>query len=230
MARINVPNSAFPQIAVMAELGRSIALLRPAIEGVDPARRSIDRISAEFSAKAKISKADARKIITQLRSLDTVRITLGFTAKEIFDALIESISESDNPDAKKIDLNKLKAAEREIVDVFSAEHPLGLVNKISRLRFDYANILYAANIITDVRPIFDDAALDVKALTVGYTLELEYTDGTERRQIFAALDAKDIAKLKAACERAQTKTLTIKEKFKGLSWPLLIAGEVTDDD
>ena len=40
-------------------------------------------------------------------------------------------------------------------------------------------------------------------MSIGYLLEIEYHDGTEHRRIFTALDAKDVAKLKSACERAR---------------------------
>jgi len=232
MARITVPASQFPALAVLAEHSASLPVLRGAAESIDQERRTVDAIARAFAGRTKIPLGDAKHIITQLRSLDGVRTTLGLSPKELFDALIEDLTEkaAASPEAKKIDLDKLRAAEKEIEAIFSADHPLGLVNKLNRLRYDYANVLINANILTDVRPIFDDAARDIKSLSVGYVLQIEYWDSTDRRQIFAALDAKDIAKLKSLCERAQTKTLTLQEKMKNLPWPLLVAGELTDDD
>lgn len=83
--------------------------------------------------------------------------------------------------------------------------------------------------MTDIRPVFDDTAREIQVMSVSHTLELEYYDGTERRHIYMAIDAKDVAALKSACERAETKTVTLKEKLKSVPWPLLISGDVDDD-
>lgn len=229
MARVSVPQNAIPALVLIAEHGRSLGSLRQIVESIDPTRRSTEEMAKAFAEKAKISQGDARKIITQLMALDQVRTTLGITSKELFEGVVANLKEVNYPDAKRVDLEKLQAAEKDIEAIFSTDHPLGLANKITRLRFEQPNILLGLNIFADVRPVFDDSGRDIKALNVGYMLELEYSDGTDRRQIFAALDAKDIARLKAECERAQTKTLTLKEKFKSVPWPTLVVGELDDE-
>ena len=116
-----------------------------------------------------------------------------------------------------------------ILETLSPDNPISLVQKVARLRYEHQNILYTAKILTDIRPVFDESARELKLMTVGYMLEIEYNDGTDKRQLFAALDALDVANLKAECERAQTKTVTLREGLKPLSLPIFVSGDVEDE-
>jgi hypothetical protein len=227
--RVSVPPSLIPQLALIAEHGDKLHFLREVTDALDPTERTTARIAREFATKAKIAVGDARKIITQIMSLNLLSSTIGSTPAEVYDSVTENLVEEHSRDAKIIDLEKWKAAKASIEELLFPEHPLALVQKTTRLRYEHQNILNLANILTDIRPIFDGAAREIQLMSVGYQLEIQYFDGTQRRHIFTALDAKDVAKLKSACERAETKTATLKEKLKGLPWPVLVSGDIDDD-
>jgi hypothetical protein len=227
--RISVPPSIVPQLALIAEQGDKLHFLKSITDALDPAERTTTRIAKIFAVKAKISISDARKIITQIMSLNLLGSSMGSSPAAIFDNVTESLADAHARDSKIVNLDKWKAAKASLEELLSPAHPLGLVQKTTRLRYEHQNILHRISILTDVRPVFDDTARVIQLMSVGYVLEIEYHDGTDRRQTFFALDAEDVTALKSACERAETKTATLKEKLKGLPWPVLISGDIDDD-
>ena len=72
-----------------------------------------------------------------------------------------------------------------------------------------------ASIITDVRPVFNDAATEIDELVITHMLSVDYTDGTQHKTVLTlAMDQEDVAQLQAQCERAAQKVLTLKNGFK----------------
>lgn len=195
------------------------------MEQIEPAVRLPSTIAKEFSLKAGISNPTAREIITQVLALHQLRIALKISPADLFDSMTESLEEYLPSD----DWKAWKDNREIILETLSPDNPISLVQKVARLRYEHQNILYTAKILTDIRPVFDESARELKLMTVGYMLEIEYNDGTDKRQLFAALDALDVANLKAECERAQTKTVTLREGLKPLSLPIFVSGDVEDE-
>jgi hypothetical protein len=224
--RISVPPGVLPHLALIAEQGDKLHLLDGITAALKPVELTTDRIAREFAAKANISVSDARRLLTTIMSLNLLGATTGASPDAIYDDVTASLADGNS---KLVDIDKWKAARAAIVKTLSPTHPLGLVQKTTRLRYEHQNILHRVKILTDVRPVFDNTAREIQLMSVGYVLEIEFNDGTDRRQTFYALDVEDIATLKAECERAQTKTATLKEKLKTLPWPVLISGEADDE-
>jgi hypothetical protein len=224
--RISVPAGVLPQLALIAEQGDNLHLLNEITAAMSPTERTTGRIARAFAARANISVGDARKLLTTIMSLNMLGGTIGASPDEIYNDVTKNLIDNDT---KVVDIDKWKAAKKAIVEALSPAHPLGLVQKTTRLRYEHQNILHRVKILTDVRPVFDETAREIQLMSIGYVLEVEYYDGTNRRQAFYALDVEDVATLKADCERAQTKTATLTEKLKVLPWPVLISGEVDDD-
>lgn len=76
------------------------------------------------------------------------------------------------------------------------------------------HILSEVRILTDVRPIFDDVDNPPPSALVTHTLKLEYFDSGEARQMFFALDEKDLRKLSGVADRALKKQARVIEVLR----------------
>ena len=89
--------------------------------------------------------------------------------------------------------------------------------KSLELLYDYANLVQSSNVITDVRPVFDDEADNVIGAIVSFTLRLSYQNGTSSNSLSLAIDAEDVRKLEEQCRRALKKAETARIQFSGPS-------------
>ena len=182
-----------------------------------------------FATKAELSAADAQKIVTQMLALHGLRTTLGLTADDFYEKLTESLLADTSEEWQAKNLGNWRKSKNNLVDAFSPNHPFHIIEKRTRLTYEHQNVMYDAGIVTDVRPVFDDTGLNIEQLSIHHVISIEYFNGTQRNQLFAALDSADVARLKKACERAQTKEATLKKKLKGFNGPVVTAGEVDDE-
>jgi hypothetical protein len=230
MARkLAIPEKFRAPIALLARHADKVPMLAGVIEGMRPADRVPSKIAKQFSEGAAIPVTEARQIVNQLMAFHQLQSTVGMTPTEMYDEVLESLTLDASEEWKKDHLENFKKARRIIEEAASPSHPLYLVQKAMRLRYEHQNILYDSNVLVDVRPVFDIQGRELKQMTLGFKLEIEYNDGTERRHLFAALDALDIAKLKASCERAQTKTVTLTKALAAVNVPILVPGEMDDE-
>ena len=78
------------------------------------------------------------------------------------------------------------------------------------LSYDYANLFQNAKVLTDIRPIFDNDASEIKGATISFTLRLYYDNLEGSKNISIALDAKDVTALMETCSRAIKKAESAK--------------------
>jgi hypothetical protein len=89
--------------------------------------------------------------------------------------------------------------------------------KSLELLYDYANFVQSSNVITDVRPVFDDEAEHVIGAIISFTLRLSYQNGNSVHSLSVAMDAEDVGKLQNQCRRALKKAETARTHFSGPS-------------
>jgi hypothetical protein len=228
--RISIPPRLHSVIALIADHANQLSLLPEAISGIDPGKRSPERIASAFASKAGLSRADANSIITQLLALQNLRSDSSLTPPQLFDALTQSLERDAPPAWQTKYLDKWKQAREAVEKAVDSTNLLNIVYKTSRLIYEHQHVFYDASIITDIRPVFDDSARTVNQLTISHVLEIEFSeDGRTARKFYVALDAVDVAKLKRACERAEAKTVTLKETLKSLMLPVIAPGEIEDE-
>lgn len=103
--------------------------------------------------------------------------------------------------------------------------------KALNLSTDFQQVFAAANVITDVRPVFDGDRAAIAGAIVTQTLRLKYLDdGAQRseRELSLALDIEDIDKLIDELEKARKKAECAKEGFgKKTGADIFVVGEET---
>jgi hypothetical protein len=78
--------------------------------------------------------------------------------------------------------------------------------KALSLGYDYVNIFLDGNIITDIRPVFDEARKEIFGAIVAQTLRIQFRSRSGYSDFSIALDNEDVAELRDACEVALEKS------------------------
>jgi hypothetical protein len=91
---------------------------------------------------------------------------------------------------------------------------LRLRAKAVDLQVDHALGFQNARVFTDVRPVFaNDAPTEVAGILVFHTLKITYFEDEDTREFFISLDDRDLAVLRGALDRAETKANTLRQLF-----------------
>ena len=103
----------------------------------------------------------------------------------------------------------------DILETIDEDHALLIAIKANRLAYTHQNLLVRSQLLTDIRPVFDSTAEELRELVVTHTLFITYSDDSQTpRMISFAVDADDIAHLLSECQRAATKTKTVKNALR----------------
>jgi hypothetical protein len=98
------------------------------------------------------------------------------------------------------------------------------------LVYDYANLLRRTRVLTDIRPLFNNAADQIEGAVVSYTLRLRYDSADGEHELSIALDESDIRILADQCDRALTKATTARAMLvEKCNLSVIVSGEVNDD-
>lgn len=222
---LTIPARAFPQLADIATHAKVLPELSAVCSRPKPTTDP-SSIAGRFAARCDLSPEVAANIVDGLLDLQAVRDAHKVGPEELFEALTARLERQAEKPWLDAHLKAWKGARAAIIDALHVDHALTRVNKTIELAYAHQYVLADARIITDLRPVFDTGGTKLQAAVISHVLMLDYADGTESgNRIHIALDAADISKLKALCERAEKKASALRGALKGEPWPVLVAGE-----
>ncbi len=105
--------------------------------------------------------------------------------------------------------------------LFTLKSSLGILSKAYRLAREHAHAFCTADIVSDLRPVFDDVDESPVAATVIHTLRLAYHEGIDLKELYVALDADDLRQLSSALDRALKKDSSLSTFANNAGLPLL---------
>jgi len=170
---------------------------------------------------------DLYEVAIALSGLSNARSNTEFNSKAFVDHMTKSLPR-ENSDFWNADVNN-DIWERHSNEITSAldsltdDHPLLVSSKANSLANTHQNLLMSSRLITDVRPVFNEAGTTILEMVITHTLALQVNDEhSERLLITIGLDSADISELKSQCERAERKARIVAEKLAHLNavvWP-----------
>ncbi len=161
----------------------------------------------------------SRALCAQLVSLATFRRVQKIDASELIDLLFSGMEKAEFSSEM---MEWFENARQSFEGLLKCE-AVKLPSKALHLSTDFQQLFAAANIVTDVRPVFDEDRKSVAGAIVVQTLRIRFVEsgGTDvQKEMSLALDSDDIDKLIAELEKAKQKAECAKERFS----------ENTDDD
>ena len=112
------------------------------------------------------------------------------------------------------DLRSHRAEIEKVSKEFASNNPIAISFKAQKLAYLHERILRDAEIITDLRPVFDDSGKNILEVMVAHTLVVTTTNSGRTERVHFAMDAGDVLQLRKACERAVEKARAIQSTFE----------------
>ena len=133
-------------------------------------------------------------------------------AVELIDRLLEMQAPGE---WKEKHLNAWKKCSSQLGDLLEAvddDHPLLIAFKAQDLAYTHQNILVSSKLVTDIRPVFNSSREQLRALVITHTLFIRYSDANQMPCVASfTVDSADVADLLSECQRAATKTKTVRD-------------------
>jgi len=192
------------------------------------AQPGIYQITENVAQKTGIELSTVRQAIFPLLSIYQTQLRLKAAPEQTIKAFTDAFDRNATDSQGRADFaawQKAQSAITKALATLGPDHPLVISQKAAKVVFAHEHILTTAQILTDVRPVFNSAADQIKQMIITHVLSVSYSDGTSERQIQFALDAVDLAELKKACQRAEQKARTVKDALKAMPWNTLIFRE-----
>jgi hypothetical protein len=221
-------NRPFPE-SVQRDIG---AVIKNADKLVDILEESTDQqpgfspasLFATISDKLGLTFPEVSRAFSAIENLSSLRSESVGT-----DAVIALIQRRVNKELVEA-LVKNKDNLKRVIELYSQSHPVAISIKAEKLSYLHERLYQDAEIITDIRPIFNADGTVVVEMVVTNSLVLSfYTYGSGTERMHFAMDASDVRRLTSICERAARKADALKTTFGGMPWPLKILNDSDDN-
>jgi len=219
--RIKLSVKALEEIACIAQ---NTSLIQPFSEILAKQGFSTKVSEALAQATSKLQpKSDVlREILNAFISLHSLRFDLHAEPDALYDAICVGLREQAPEEWKRAYEKSWREGRSEILNGLSDSSGYALVAKKIRLTYSHQNILMKAEVISDIRPVFNPSGSNISGYVLTHMLMLDYFDGQEPQRIHVAIDALDIENIKRAFIRAEEKTKTVAKEFKAANLNLSI--------
>lgn len=183
--------------------------------------------SAHVEAEAKLESGSVYPILSVFVGLHQVCEAAEVEPVELLDAITKSLADKGEPwtEEKIGKWNSCKEVTASALSELTEDSPLKLSAKAGFLTYDRPNILHRTRILTDVRPVFDQAAESIKGMVVTHSLSIGYSEASGLREAYYTLDAEDLRTLLEQCERAVRKANVLADALSEMSWRTMIIPE-----
>jgi len=217
------------------DLARFVKRPSQQIESVISKALEIERTSGISAFVQRIARElefdvpDVGNIISILRNLKRVEEYSGLHGEKLLRSL-SSVLELRGWDEDQLKAyNELLPTIERALEQLSPDSGLMVSAKTTSLAYERQNVLHKSRILTDLRPVFNESASEIKDMILTHSLVLYYSDGAKQPQeLHLTLDWQDIAQLREACDRADLKSERILELMKNNPWPTIKYPEIPD--
>ena len=215
---ITVPRSAYPALAILVENLPRLDALGECILRADN-ELDVAKTASCLARELSMTDKDASGLLQALISLHSVRRGLEVSGEDFVELVTAALESGSEADWKAKHLDGWREGSPQLRALLDESHPSALLQKAVELTYAHQNVLQGVELITDIRPIFDEARSSVLATIVTHSLVVEYQQGSQRpERIHFALDDDDLATLKSLCERAEQKRSALRKTLAGIEW------------
>lgn len=222
MARIKIPGQFIKGTKLLALLNEeSFEEVLSALRSVSPKmyRQELSKILKPLIKSINVD--DVSEISYSAFGLHLGRVSSKLSIDDFVENVVSDLLE-DTSGPKLSESQRIETRNRlsKILSVRS----LSIGAKAQRLLFEHEKNLTGARIVTDLRPVFGDKVADgPAALIIIHELKLSYLEGSEIKDVFFAMDTKDLQVLMDVLERAKQKNETLKSLVTSANLPCIQA-------
>jgi len=194
---------------------QSLLRVSPHIEAISKACSStrpgvtLSSLSERIGRELGVPEEDVFDSVVALWNLRQWQEGRDETEEEFIGTLTEAIEKQLAESWTNADLDKWKTVSKTVTNVLaslSPDHPISVSYKAQSLAYTHQNILMSARVITDVRPVFNEARDKILETVILHRLSVQYSSGHHEPSLIEfALDSQDLRMLREECERAEQK-------------------------
>ena len=184
------------------------------VNATDSSAASPHGFAYKVAETLELPKSVVNSVLIGLWRTKQYQTSLGVGPQEAVERIGNLLETKASGEWKKKYYDAWKKCSRQLGDLLQAvddDHPLLISMKAQELAYTHENLLVSSRLITDIRPVFDSSGEDLRELVVTHTLFLRYSDAKQDSCVASfALDSEDVANLLSECQRAVTKTKTVR--------------------
>lgn len=220
MSEITIPEGAYPAIQKLAHLGaEEFDSFLNALARAKPAATPslFEQHVAEHAPQ--INSSTIRLIVSELFSMSSAFEELTLSNEEMAQSIAEAAFDEQTEEFPITEADRNILTDR-LAKLFLLKPSLGLTSKALGLLTDAEHLFYAARILTDVRPIFNEEGETVEAAVILHNLVLHYGENDDHKDFCITLDTNDIKTLREVLDRADNKAKALESLMKrsGMSY------------
>jgi hypothetical protein len=210
MAALTIPKQFEQGIVKIINLPDEVATALVAALRASPQSLKPKALAASIAERVQgLSETEIQQLLPTLTSLYMARASLGISAQEFLESVVEAVATSHSAPANFTADTREKFKQRlaNLLDVES----FGVSVKAQEVLHEHQYALSRVRILTDIRPVFGNEKIESPlAAVLVHTMKITYLAEGEIREFFVAMDTSDIKMLKDALERAEKKAESIK--------------------
>jgi hypothetical protein len=201
---LSVPKGAADEIAMLVAHADRLAAILDATMKMEPATAA-STVLKPLSQETGIDGGVLRKLFNALQNLNVIATEL-----ESADAAFERLSDALDEKIAK-DWNQKKELILAALQRYSDNNPIAITIKAERLTYFHEKLYRDGEIITEVRPVYNEAGDSVIEMMILQSLVVTHSSATGLHRTHVAMDAADVLKLRKVCDRAIAKAKTLKQ-------------------
>ena len=215
-----LPESAYASVKALVGLDdlQFDELIR-LFEETPPVLDSEGFVDSVTSRVTSFSPDVARTVLTELITMVYTGSRNQMTSSELAAALSEAALDANSEKFPFTDQQK-SILESRLLRAF-ATRSLRVTGKAQSVVLDTDKRYLEARILTDLRPIFDDAADEIAAAAVIHNLRIRYSENNDVKDAYFSMSGADLTALTEAIERALTKEAGLSQLAQTSSIPKL---------
>jgi uncharacterized membrane-anchored protein YjiN (DUF445 family) len=209
MAEIRIPKSQEVNFEILfswekTRLTKLLELLKTAEAGLSP-----EKVSEKYHEAIDVSQTDLEKVMSVIYNITRIKSVSEHSSEKIADDFVYALSKTGN---EKFAKDKIKDY---LLEILKPNNFIFLTITTANVVGERDKILKNADILTDVRPIFEKE--QIKGFTVIHTLKLEVFDNAQNDdvEIYLAMDKSDMEKLEKLIQQAKAREASTKSSISG---------------
>jgi hypothetical protein len=221
MPTVNIPKSAHSALQKLIHF--SEPEFKALLDALARATPSLDR-DKFWSHVAKyapqIEPTVIKSLLDEVFQMDAAMSRMGMDINEFAESLAEAVklSKSEKFRFKEKDGKILKAR---LVKIFGGRKGFNITMKAAGVIADQDRIFIHGRVLTDARPVFNEAGDSVDALVIVHTLRIHYEQDSDHKDFYVALDTSDIQVLRDVLDRADAKAQCLRKLVNTTPVPYL---------
>lgn len=171
------------------------------------------------------SEGDVEELLSTLSGLSHLCQQRGYEPREFIRVLTEAMGQSAPEEWREKYLDGWQSIVELIEPLFQPDQFGALSSKALQLLYSRPALLFDFKVLTELRPVFDSGADEIKAMILSNTVVIEYAEsGGETRSLYLSVDSDDLDNILKQLERTRKKNSIVSLKATHWSVDILEQG------